>query len=326
LANILVHIELRDRAVTPASLSVLNMARRIASELGATVHALLPCVEPPSYDSDDTIATLSRHGADKVALITGPSLVEPALYATHGDAIAAACAQIKPRMVAFAASPQSDELAPRLATQLGANYFPNVRIEPAEGEYLLVCEAFRRQFRVKNPLRAAGRVVVATAIPTAPPRVLGEDDAEVVVIHAPSQSAPQVRVRGRRPAPLSEMACAQIVVGAGVGLTTEGVALLPQVSTALGGAYAYSSSLADREKAGAERRIGLEGAGASAELYLAVGASGSERHLAGLGPRTVIAAVNTDPGAPIFERASYALGADATEALRAILHELCGDS
>lgn len=325
MANILVHIELSDRVATAGSLSALVSARRIASELGATVHALLPCEAPPSYDSDDTIATLSRHGADKVALVTGPSLVEPALHATHGEAIAAACAQIKPRLLLFAASATSDELAPRLATQLGANYFANARLEHGgpEAGFQLVCEAFRRQYRATSPLRSAGRVVVATLVGLPAPQPLASDDAEVVVIHAPSTNAPRVRVRGRRPVPSSEIACARVVVGGGGGLSREGVALLPRLATALGGAHALSATLAERESAG-DRRFGLGGNGTSAELYLALGASGSDRHLAGIGPRTVIAAVNSDPGAPIFDRASFGLCADASEAIQALLRELDG--
>lgn len=326
MANILVHIELSDRVATTGSLAALVSARRIASELGATVHALLPCEAPPSYDSDDTIATLSRHGADKVALVTGPSLVEPALHATHGEAIGAACAQIKPRLVLFAGSATSDELAPRLATQLGANYFANAWLEHGgpEAGFQLVCDAFRRQYRATTPLRSAGRVVVATLVGLPAPHPVASDDAEVVVIHAPSANAPRVRVRGRRPAPSSEIACARVVVGGGGGLSPEAAALLPRLATALGGAHALSATLAAREAAPVDRRFGLAGSGTSAELYLALGASGSDRHLAGIGPRTVIAAVNNDPGAPIFDRASFGLCADASEAIQALLRELDG--
>ncbi len=341
MANILVHIELSDRVATPRSLAVLNVARAIASELGATVHALLPCENPPSYERDDTIATLSRHGADKVALVTGPSLVEPPLHATHGEAIAAACNQIKPRLVLFAGSPASDELAARLATQLGANYFPNARVEdgpaarpgraeagepePGTGGFQLVSEAFRRQYLARSPLRSAGRIVVATIIELAAPRTVAADDAEVVVIHAPSASTPHVRVRGRRPAPSAELACARIVVGGGNGLAPEAAAQLPRAATALGGAYAHSRSLATREQGEPDRQLGLDGLGTEAELYLALGISGSDRHLAGLAPRTAIVAINSDAKAPIFDRAAFAPCADAAQALGELLGELDGE-
>ncbi len=69
MANILTYIELEENEASPRSLAALNRGRIIATELGATLYAVLPCAATPSYDDDDIIAVLSRHGADKVILI-----------------------------------------------------------------------------------------------------------------------------------------------------------------------------------------------------------------------------------------------------------------
>ena len=79
MANILVYIELAGDRPAAASLETLGEARRIASFLGATLYAVLPCVSPPAWGEDDIIAVLSRHGADKVVLTAAPEEIPPPL-------------------------------------------------------------------------------------------------------------------------------------------------------------------------------------------------------------------------------------------------------
>jgi electron transfer flavoprotein alpha subunit len=328
VANIVVYIELCERAASATSLSLLNAARGVASELGGTLHALLPCDAPPSYGNDDIIAVLSRHGADKVVLVTGPSLAGPALYATHGPALQAACAQLQPRLLLFPASAAGEELAPRVAVQLGANYFASARVVRMTGassalEYHLTCDAFRRRYRCATPLRAAGRAI-ATIVADAPPRPLADDEAEVVVIHGPSAAAPGVHVRGQGQAPGTDLACARIVVSSGAGLKSAAEhELAARLAAALGAAHGATGSASEQGLVGAPR-VGLDGTAVAAQLFLAIGSSGSERHLAGLAPSTVVVAVNSDPGAPIFESARYGLVGDGAATIEALLLALEG--
>ena len=149
MANILVFIELEQADTAPdggdgeerivraraseASLHALWVGRRVASQLGATLYAMLPCVAPPCYGEDDIIAVLSRHGADKVVLTTSPSLAPPALYATHAEATFAACDRFPPQLVLFP-QPAGRELGPRVAFKLRARYGELIRAARSETE------------------------------------------------------------------------------------------------------------------------------------------------------------------------------------------------
>src|SRR5215510_11048538 len=101
-----------DRPSVP-SLEALGEGRRIASYLGATLGAVLPCATPPRYHEDDAIAVLSRHGADKVVLSPGPDLGLPTLHATHGHTLAAATDRMPPALLILAATPGGRAWAPR---------------------------------------------------------------------------------------------------------------------------------------------------------------------------------------------------------------------
>jgi electron transfer flavoprotein alpha subunit len=122
VANVAAYIELVGGAPSAASLAGLELARAIGSAWGATVYALLPCAATPPYGQDDAIATIGRHGADKVLLGVAAGLDAPPTHATHGGFATAACARVQPSLLVFPAGAGGDDLAPRVATALGAAY------------------------------------------------------------------------------------------------------------------------------------------------------------------------------------------------------------
>jgi electron transfer flavoprotein alpha subunit len=169
VACVLVHIEAKGDQPSPAALSALGDARRIATSLGAVVYAAvvvpvaprsrrangrLPTVPPtragsgttprpgpvpgatdatdPEVDVPDELVTaLGRGGADKVVLVAAP--MEPvggdALWSTVGGALASACEELRPSLIVFAATDASADIAPRLAARLGAAYAAHCVVE-----------------------------------------------------------------------------------------------------------------------------------------------------------------------------------------------------
>jgi electron transfer flavoprotein alpha subunit len=284
-----------------------------AAQLGAPVHVLV------AGQNAGAVA----EAASKLADVEKVLLADDAIYARM-------VAEPMEALILSIAGNYDAILAP--ATTNGKNYMPRVAAKldvPQISEILSVQspDTFTRPIYAGNAIQtvqaAAGKKVI-TVRTTAFKAGEGTGSAPVEKVASAGDTGISKFVgeelsKSERP----ELTSAKIIISGGRGMQSgENFHLLDKIADKLHAAVGASRAAVDAGFVPNDYQVGQTGKVVAPGLYIAVGISGAIQHLAGMKDSKVIAAINKDEEAPIFQIADFGLVADLFKALPEMEAEL----
>ncbi|MBT6117106.1 MAG: electron transfer flavoprotein subunit alpha/FixB family protein [Rhodospirillaceae bacterium] len=307
----LVVAEHDNSELKPATLNTVTAA----AQIGGDVHILVAGHECGAVAE----AAAKVAGVAKVLHADAPAL-------EHGVA-----ENLAP-VVARLAADYSHVLAP--ATTFGKNFMPRVAAaldvaQISEISDVESADTFVRPIYAGNALATVQSKdetkVITVRGTTFEPTAAEGGSAAVETVDAGAEPSDKVTFAGleesssERP----ELTTARIVISGGRGMQSgDNFSMLEEIADKLNAAVGASRAAVDAGYVPNDYQVGQTGKIVAPELYIAVGISGAIQHLAGMKDSKVIACINKDEEAPIFQVADFGLVADLFQALPELSKEL----
>ena len=274
------------------------------AELAAWISGTVTAVTTMADTADR--AGLGAAGADRLLVIGSAS--EPSEQA---DALAAAAARRLPWALLVEGTRSGRVVASTVAARCGWGLTGDavgLEVSP-DGRLVAWKPAFGGRLQV--PIVSRSPVQMATIRPgvlaLGPPRV-GAPDPEAELLAAPRPSRIRTVSVVRDDADSGELRRARTVVAVGVGVDPDGYPVIDELRAALGdAALGATRRVTDRGWVPRSRQIGVTGHAVAPRLLVAVGSSGRFNHTVGIRNAATVLAVNSDPGAEIFDQVDVGL-------------------
>ncbi len=298
MGDVMVYME------APINGRLLAFARPLADAAGGALVAVVASGEPTVADG--------LTAADVVIETTHPAL-SPYLPEAHQMVLAAAIRTRTPDLVLLENTTAGLDLAAAVAAMTGrpfVGYCDRVSLQDGEAQSVSGIYGGQLQATARTSLPAVCAINSVALheesqdvgrgerIQLGPPAEL--DSLRTTFVEAPAPADDGVDLT---------KADRIVCVGRGIG-SAENIPVAEELASALDAELAASRPVIDSGWLPKVRQVGKSGATVKPKLYLALGVSGAPEHVEGMQGAELIVAINTDPGAAIFNIAHYGVVAD----------------
>jgi len=310
MPSILVYAELSGGKVAGTTLELLTKARDLgdvyAVGLGSGAKA--------------AAAALGKHGA-KVVHINEDAAFDDYIAEPATDALALLYEQQKPDLILFGFTPDSREVAGRLAARLGVGLISNASDVAAKDGGFVARVPYFGGAKVAS-MKANATPAIVLVRPKSFEASESGGAAEVkdlaVTVKAESKRA-HIADRVVEASEKVKLEDARVVISGGRGMGgPQNFPLLEDLAGALGGAVGASRAVVDAGWVPYSMQVGQTGKSVRPGVYIAVGISGAMQHTVGMKTSKVIIAINKDAEAPIMKMADLGVVGDALKIVPAL--------
>ncbi len=313
--NLWVFVETEENVAKPVGYELLNPGRRLADKMGQKLIAVVV-----AGDASKVAQDCLNYGADEVITVEGDEYFEYSSDA-YAHALHTLVDKYLPSVILIGATNNGRDLGPRLACELktgltadctGLEYDEETQnmvwTRPAFGGNLMamiMCPHTRPQ--------------LGTCRPGVFKRPEFKEGTEGTIIKEdihmdPAQIRTKIRERVKEVAELVNLEEADIIVAGGRACGgpapyQEG-GVIYELAEALGATVGASRAAVDAGWIAHAHQVGQTGKTVGPRVYVACGISGAIQHLAGITGAETVIAINKDPEAPIFGRATYGVVGD----------------
>jgi electron transfer flavoprotein alpha subunit len=315
-----VFLEHEEGRLAGVSLELLGRGRALADATRQPLTGLLlgNGIDPLA---DEAFA----YGADRVFLAED-RLLEPYTTLPFAKVVTELVLAHKPDIFLLGATPNGRDLAGRLAVRLRTGLTADctdLQIDPASGLLLGEVTGFGRGIlaMIQCPLHRPQMATVRPGVfprPAAAPTRAGRIERVPVAL---TEGDRPVRVLERALKRGTDITQAERLVIAGRGMQGD-MPLLERLATALDAEIGATRVAVDAGWVGHDRQIGQTGFVTRPKLAVVLGASGALQFTVGIADAETVVAINTDPGAPIFEMADYCIADDVAQVVPELIDAL----
>jgi len=287
-----------------AAQGLAGAGRRLADDLGSRLHAVL-------------LGSAALTVADEFARVVDTVvIVDQAEYEpeTCLSALTRLCVQLLPRAVLLANDTYSQEITPRLAHRLGGSAVGDGVELHIDGEALCVSRQVyggKAQAVIELKRKPAVVWLRARSFSAANPRAEAGEIRQAV-LDLPADTRTRIIERKREASGEARLEEARVIVsgGRGIGGPEPFELELKPLADLMGAQMAASRAACDAGWVPPTWQVGQTGKKVTPDLYLAIAITGASQHMAGISEAKNIAAINTDPDAPIFKHCRFGIVED----------------